>query len=63
MQFNYKLICDVEIDGIDYHDAPDFCDAYITSATYDGKPMSDDQLDQLNEDRAYLHEQVINTIY
>ena len=47
---DYKKIDNVELDGIDYWDAPDFCDAYIASAYYDGKPMTDEQLDEINED-------------
>ena len=60
---NYKLIDDIEVDGIDYADYPDFCDAFISSATYDGKLMTDAQLDELNEDRDFVYEQVENHLY
>ena len=60
---NYKLIDDIEVDGIDYADYPDFCDAFISSATYDGKPMTDAQLDELNEDRDFVYEQVENYLF
>ena len=33
---NYDLIDNIELDGIDTNDYPDFCDAYIVSADYDG---------------------------
>ena len=55
---NYKLIDNIEVDGIDYNDYPDFCDAFISEATYDGKPMTDEQLDELNENRDFVYEQV-----
>lgn len=47
-----KLIGDitnVEFEGIDYSDYPDFCDAYIISADLDGVPMTEEQLEALNE--------------
>jgi hypothetical protein len=52
---DYKKIDNIEIDGIDTKDYPDFCDAYISSADYDGVPMTDEQLNELNEDRDYVY--------
>ena len=51
-----------QIDGIDTKDYPDFCDAYISSADYDGKPMTDAQLEQINEDGDYQHQCIMNDI-
>lgn len=60
---DYDLIEDVAVDGIDYSDYPDFCDAFIASATYNGKPMSDEMLDTLNEDYDFVYESVENYLY
>ena len=60
---DYDLIEDVAVDGIDYSDYPDFCDAFIASATYNGKPMSDEMLDTLNEDYEFVYESVENYLY
>ena len=60
---DYDLIEDVAVDGIDYNDYPDFCDAFIASATYNGKPMSDEMLDTLNEDYEFVYESVENYLY
>jgi len=57
---DYKLIDNIEVDDIDTSDYPDFCDAFISSADYNGKPMTDDQLDELNEDSDFVHECVLN---
>ena len=57
---NYKKIDNIEIDGIDTKDYPDFCDAYISSADYDGVPMTDEQLDELNEDGDYVYEHIMD---
>lgn len=60
---DYDLIEDVAVDGIDYSDYPDFCDAFIASVTYNGKPMSDEMLDTLNEDYQFVYESVENHLY
>jgi len=57
---DYKKIDNIEIDGIDTKDYPDFCDAYISSADYDGKPMTDEQLDELNEDGDYVYGRIMD---
>tara|TARA_R100001015_G_C4511629_1_gene83143 strand:- start:335 stop:562 length:228 start_codon:yes stop_codon:yes gene_type:complete len=51
----YKLdnleVTDVEIDGIDMKDHPDYVDAYIESAKFasSGKELNDEQLVELQE--------------
>ena len=57
---DYKKIDNIEIDGIDTKDYPDFCDAYIASADYDGVPMTDEQLDELNEDGDYVYGHIMD---
>ena len=59
---DYKKIDNIEIDGIDTKDYPDFCDAYISSADYDGVPMTDEQLDEINEDGDFQHECIMNDL-
>lgn len=63
IQLDYKLISDIEVDGIDTNDYPDFCDAYICSASYDGRDMTDLELDRLNEDRDFVYNKVLDRIY
>ena len=59
-KMDYKKINNIEVDGIDTKDYPDFCDAYISSADYDGVPMTDEQLDELNEDGDYVYEHIMD---
>lgn len=59
---------DYEIDGIDHADYPDFCDAFICSATAiepDGsmREATDDELDKLNEDSDLVYSLVIEKLY
>ena len=56
-------IDNLEFDGIDHEDHPDYCDAYILSADYDGKEMTEQQLEELNEDKEFVHEKLFNYLY
>ncbi len=47
--FVIDVLDDIEIDDIDMNDYPDFCDAYISSASYKGVDLTDSQLDELND--------------
>ena len=45
---NGRKVIDMEIDGVDPRDYPDFSDAYFTYACYeDGTKLTDDELDKL----------------
>ena len=60
---DYKKINNVQVEGIDYKDAPDFCDAFIFYAELDGVPMTDEQIEELNNDSDFVHDCVQNYIY
>jgi len=60
---NYKKIDNIEIGGVDTKDYPDFSDAFIMSADYNGVSMSDDQLNEINEDTEFVYAHVINNIF
>ena len=53
----------IELDGIDTKDYPDFSDAFISAADYDGREMTDDELEELNEEYDFVHEQVLNHLF
>ena len=45
---NGKKVVDLEVDGVDSSDYPDFSDAYFSSGCYeDGTPLTGDELDNL----------------
>jgi hypothetical protein len=60
---NLSKVTNVVIEGIDYKDYPDFCDAYIVSADYYGEPMTEQQLNELNENGEFIHESVMNKLF
>ena len=63
MKLDYSLIEDIQLDGIDHRDAPDFCDAFIVSACYNGREMTLEELDILNEDRSFVYECLLSYLY
>lgn len=63
INLNYSLIDNVQIDGVDTSDYPDFCDAYIVSADYDGREMTDDEIELLNDDGDFVLQQVYEYIF
>lgn len=54
---DYSLIDSVDFD-FDSEDYPDFCDTFIISADYNGREMTDSELDILNEDIDFVQEQL-----
>ena len=60
MKMDYKKIDNIEVDGIEPKDYPDFSNAYILSADYDGVPMTDEQLDEINDDGQFQYECIMN---
>ena len=60
---DYKKIDNIKIEDIDTNDYPDFCDAFIASADYDGVPMTNEQSDELNEDSEFVHDCVFNYLF
>jgi len=62
-----SMVCDIVIEDIDKSDSPDFCDAYILEANIleDGvvRPLSPDELDEINDDSDFVHESVIDQGY
>jgi hypothetical protein len=62
--FDITLVENVEVEGVDMADYPDFCDAFIVAADYDGVPMTEDQIVQMEEDYPdWKYEQVENSLY
>lgn len=57
-----KLTC-IEFDGIDHGDSPDYCDAFITYAEQDGVPLTEEELDELNENGELVYEYLMDHLY
>jgi hypothetical protein len=57
---DYDLIDNVVFGGVDPEDYPDFCDAYIESADYNGVKMTEAELELL--DIGYWYEDIVESI-
>jgi hypothetical protein len=54
----------IEFDGVDNSDYPDFCDAFICYAEdEEGEPLTEDELDLLNDDREFVHSTLWNQLF
>jgi hypothetical protein len=62
IKLDYSKISNVEVAGIDYNDYPDFCDAYIMSAMYGEREMTEQELEVLSSDSAFVNEAVFAQI-
>ncbi len=48
------MLYNVEIEGIDHSDYPDYCDAYISYAEdADGNPLTQEEIDAIPSDVVY----------
>tara|TARA_R110000851_G_scaffold318554_1_gene482448 strand:+ start:168 stop:437 length:270 start_codon:yes stop_codon:yes gene_type:complete len=61
-EMDYKLIDNIEIDGIDTKDYPDFSNAYIVSADYNGVAMNNAELDEVNDNQDFQYECIMNEL-
>ena len=53
-------IDNIEFDDIDFSDYPDFCDAFICYAELNGEPMTDTELNELNEDTGFIYDKLMD---
>jgi len=60
-KLNYSLISNIEFKGINHRDYPDYCDAYIVSAEYDGEEMTQEQIEMIDGD--FVYEKLIEQIF
>jgi hypothetical protein len=63
IELDTKRVTNVVVDNVDFADYPDFCDASIVSADYDGEPMTNEQIEAINENSEFVNESVFAKIY
>ena len=63
-RFDTNLIDDIEFDGIKQYDCPDYCDAFICYATYNGREMTDEELEFINDyERDFMYEALMDYLH
>jgi hypothetical protein len=63
MILDYNKISNLEFDGIDHNDYPDFCDAFISYGEYDDRVLTDEEIELLNEDGNFVYDRLMNYIF
>ena len=58
-------ITDIEIEGVDTSDYPDFCDAFIAGATWKdtGETLSDSEIEELNQHDDFVYDCVWDSLH
>jgi len=60
---DFSKVVVTDISDIDTSDYPDFCDAYISGATIDGEEVTEEQLEEINNDTQFVYDSVIKWIF
>ena len=62
---NGRKVIDIEVDGVDPRDFPDFSDAYFSYACYeDGTPLTEQELDKLADQNGdILYEKAFDSLH
>lgn len=63
LKFDYDKVEYLEFDGINHEDYPDYCDAFISSGQYDGRELTDEELDFLNDDGDFVYNNLQDKLY
>ena len=64
MQINLSQIENMEFEGIDTSDYPDFVDAFLVSAEINGRDLTEEEIDYLNDEHyEFVNESVFSSIF
>ena len=64
---DYSKVHDIEFGGVDTNDYPDFCDAYISSATIENedgtfRDATDEEIEMLNDDTTFVYDTLLDQL-
>jgi len=55
---------DIVFSGVDNSDYPDYSDAFVESATYKGRDMTEEEMEELMDDyRDYVYDKLMTYIF
>jgi len=64
MQLNLSQIENMEFEGVDFSDYPDFVDAFLVSADINGRELTEEEVDYLNDEHyEFVNESVFDSIF
>ncbi len=53
-------VYELEFEGIDHSDYPDYCDAYISAGKIDDRDLTDEEIEELNSDSMFVRTELEN---
>jgi len=64
MQLNLSQIENMAFEGVDFSDYPDFVDAFLVSADINGRELTEEEVDYLNDEHyEFVNESVFDSIF
>lgn len=57
---DFSQLTDVQLGEVCMSDWPDFSDAYIADAKYKGRDITEDELEVVNEDSAFIYKCILD---
>lgn len=58
------LIEDIEFEGINFGDSHDFCDAFISSASYNGRELTEKELEWISDHHSdWVYEKLMDYLH
>ncbi len=62
-EVDFTKIHNIEFDGVDTNDAPDFSNAFIMSCDIDGRPATEEELDIINDNSEFVYDALMDHLY
>lgn len=64
MKLDLRKVDNMEFEGVDFADYPDFVDAFLVAADYDGKELTEEQIDYINDEHYdFVNERVYSSLF
>ena len=64
MNLDLSKVEDIEFEGINHDDCPDYCDAFVTSATYKGRDLTEEELEWVGDEHSdWVYEKLMDYLY
>lgn len=58
MTIDLSKVSNLKFEGIDHSDYPDYCDAFIVRANVGNREATEEEIEELNEDRDFVYEKL-----
>jgi len=66
MNIDFTKVTNVELDGLHdrmRYDSDYWCDVFATYAEIDGREATEEELDAINDDSDFIHEEILSQLF